>query len=110
MNKAERDAAYQEAAEGCGTDLEQSVWWACARLPPHFEDRPAVWEGALLAGVMPWQLESLLDAGNWPALAAIADIAGERPWSSVVTYNRGVFADWRERAAEQAESPAGAKP
>jgi hypothetical protein len=93
MNTAERTTAYRAALAGRGQPDEVDLARACDGLPEGF-DPDAVWEGALLAGVPPRKLEAVAAAGDWPAVAVLADLAGDGPESTVVRYNREVWANW----------------
>ncbi len=80
MNAAERAIAYRIALAGRGRPDEAALARICADLPSHLDDQAeATWEGALLAGVLPRQLQGVVAAGNWSAVATLAGPGGRRP-------------------------------
>ncbi len=95
MNAPERAIAYRIALSGRGRPGEVALARICADLPSHLDDcAEAAWEGALLAGVLPGHLRAVVATGNWPAVAALADLAGEDPSSRVVRFNRERWSEW----------------
>jgi hypothetical protein len=96
MNAEERAVAYRSALAGQGHPDEVALARACADLPGHFAGRRAeeTWEGALLAGVLPREFQAVVAAEDWPALAVLADLAGEDPSSLAVRHNREHWGKW----------------
>jgi hypothetical protein len=87
VNGQERAVAYRIALEGRGRDIEVALAEICVRLPSGLS-AAETWEGALLAEVTPERLHRAVTAGWWPSLAALADLAGEDPWSRAVRVSR----------------------
>lgn len=98
MDNEQRAIAYRHALAGHGLDIEVELAKICASIPPDWAEN--AWEGALLAEVTPQQLRAVVAAENWPAAAALADLAGEDPWSRVVQYNRAQWAKWSPPESE----------
>jgi hypothetical protein len=94
-----RAVSYQIALSGrCARPDDTAIAAMCEAWTPRDRfDPQAVWEGAVLAGVTPVQLTAVFTAHDWPAVAALADLAGEMPGSPAVRYNRAVWARWTPR-------------
>jgi hypothetical protein len=96
MTPAERLSAFHAALAGHGQPDEVALARLCLELPPSFSGAKAgdTWAGALLAQVPPAKLRVVIDSGDWPMAAALADLAGDDPSSTVIGLAREHWGRW----------------
>lgn len=87
MSGPGRSPGFLAALAGDASSPEAEMARICERLPAGLDPGKA-WEGAILALITPGQLRSLVEARNWPALRALADLAGKDRDSWVVRSHR----------------------
>jgi hypothetical protein len=93
---AQRLNAFHTALAGNGQPDEVALARLCLELPPSFHGAKAgeTWAGALLAQVPPRKLQAVITAGDWPMAAALADLAGDDPSSTVIRFAREQWSQW----------------